>query len=275
MLNISGYVTSLGKSLSILCTESGTFAYPNPPPPCRAPVACDPTPIPPATTGCLNSTSTNLMEWDYAYFSCVRGSVFTNSTVPKLMNGSFPVQCGLLGQYPNPVTWGGCVISHCLTLPAPSGYLTSAVSPVSVNATINYACASAGKPNTYLLLIYNYCCFEYLLKHELLHALVIVLTTQPHKTFLRFCINFPQATLPATAAYRYQSVACRTELFRTSPGLLADQRLAAGQHLPRTSQRHSCRRQHRRGCTSSTMPLTCANLERRWSTSRLQVKRTT
>ena len=116
---------------------------------------------------------------------------------------------------------------------------------------------------------------KYLLKHELLHALVIVLTTQPHKTFLRFCINFPQATLPATAAYRYQSVACRTELFRTSPGLLADQRLAAGQHLPRTSQRHSCRRQHRRGCTSSTMPLTCANLERRWSTSRLQVKRTT
>ena len=106
-------------------------------------------------------------------------------------------------------------------------------------------------------------------------CMLLSLSSQPHKTYLRFCINFPQATLPATAAYRYQSVACRTELFRTSPGLLADQRLAAGQHLPRTSQRHSCRRQHRRGCTSSTMPLTCANLERRWSTSRLQVKRTT
>lgn len=143
-----GYVTSLGKSLQVLCTESGSFAYPDPLPPCRPAVPCDPIPHPPATTRLLNSTSTKLMEWDFAYFTCVRGSVFSNTTVPKLVNGQFPLQCGLLGKYPNPVSWGVCEISQCLSIPTPSSYYTSAAAPIAVNSTINYTCANSGRWKT-------------------------------------------------------------------------------------------------------------------------------
>ena len=105
---------------------------------------CDPTPIPPASTRLLNSSSVNLYEWDTAYYSCVRGSVFSNASVPKLVNGTFPIQCGLLGKFPDAITWAVCEIAQCLTIPAPSGYTTKFKAPVAVNATINYTCTTSG-----------------------------------------------------------------------------------------------------------------------------------
>jgi hypothetical protein len=86
------------------------------------------------------------MEWDNAIYSCVRGSNFTNESKPLLLaNGSFPLQCGLLGKYPDPITWATCFIAFCLTLPTPSGYKTNWTAPIAVNASINYTCATAGK----------------------------------------------------------------------------------------------------------------------------------
>ncbi len=85
------------------------------------------------------------MEWDQAVFSCVRGSNFTNESQPLLVNGSFPLQCGLLGKYPDPITWANCFIAFCLTLPTPAGYKTNWTAPIAVNASINYTCATTGK----------------------------------------------------------------------------------------------------------------------------------
>jgi hypothetical protein len=144
MFKKTGYVTSFGKSIGVICTDSGAFDYPNPVPPCRPAVPCDPNPLPPALTRLQNSTLSSLMEWDVNYYSCVRGSTFSNASLPLLVNGKFPIQCGLLGKYPDPIPWGICEIAQCLTIPAPAGYTTTYAAPISVNVTINYTCVQPG-----------------------------------------------------------------------------------------------------------------------------------
>jgi hypothetical protein len=48
------------------------------------------------------------------------------------------------GKFPDPIDWGTCEIALCLEIPAPTGYTTTAVAPIAVNATINYTCLTLG-----------------------------------------------------------------------------------------------------------------------------------
>lgn len=99
-LHFTERVTYLGFSFALNCSESGLFEVPEKEPFCRAPIPCPGAPVPPNSTLLEESHSTDVKEWDKAFYECQPGSKIPDNFVENVQDGNFTVQCGSAGVYP-------------------------------------------------------------------------------------------------------------------------------------------------------------------------------
>ena len=91
----------MGKEFSFTCTESGAFEIPEKMPYCRAPLNCPEPPIPNNETRLEMSFSSDVKEWENAYYKCQNGTkIPDNFDADNVEDGNFTIPCGSGGKYP-------------------------------------------------------------------------------------------------------------------------------------------------------------------------------
>ncbi len=134
------------------CGSDGQFIL-NSVPTCRDRLVCpDPPPLPTQGSNFQDSASTQVMEFDFAEYSCVPGAYLLTDG-PNILNGKFSVECENGGSFPTSPTFPTCTIVECVTLPNIAGFVSTTTVPLSIGGVAEYTCETAGEvtPNGAIL----------------------------------------------------------------------------------------------------------------------------
>ena len=102
----------------------------------------------------LDSTSTNLKEFDYAQYFCQDGATLDGVNNAGIDDGSadgtgvkkFLVECPADGVWPDAtsVVWPTCDVKNCTSIPAVQGFEPTISAPVAVGDVVPLECANTG-----------------------------------------------------------------------------------------------------------------------------------